>query len=42
VSSVRVAIVQLSSTDDVADNLKQTIELVNRAADRGAAIHRAA
>ena len=36
-SSVRVAIVQLSSTDDVADNLKQTIELVNRAADQGAA-----
>ncbi|MFP8872844.1 MAG: hypothetical protein VCB43_16320 [Myxococcota bacterium] len=41
-SSVRVAIVQLSSTDDVADNLKQTIELMNRAADRSAAIYPAA
>ena len=32
-----MAILQLSSTDDVADNLKQTFELVNRAADQGAA-----
>jgi hypothetical protein len=33
VSSVRVTIVGRTSTDDVVDKLKQTIELVNRAVD---------
>ena len=35
-SNVRVAIIQLSSTDDIAANLEATREFVNRAADQGA------